>query len=55
VREESAGQGVATDRWIPPLRRRGRAAWLGRARPAGLLCLFLFSLDFLNAFPFIFL
>jgi hypothetical protein len=38
-----AGEGVATDRWNPLVRRHGRAAWLGRARPAGLLCLFPFS------------
>jgi hypothetical protein len=41
-REESAGEGVAADRRIPPVRRRERAAWLGRAGPARLLCLFLF-------------
>jgi hypothetical protein len=38
---ERAGEKVAADRWIPPVRRCGRAsaAWLGRA---GLLFLFLF-------------
>jgi hypothetical protein len=30
-REESAGERVTADRWIPPVRQRGRAAWLGRA------------------------
>jgi hypothetical protein len=37
-----AGKETTADRWSPPLRRHGRAAWLGRARPAGLLWLFLF-------------
>jgi hypothetical protein len=26
---ESEGKETATDRWNPPVRRRGRAAWLG--------------------------
>jgi hypothetical protein len=36
------GEKAAADRRDPPVRRRGRAAWLGRARPAGLLCVFPF-------------
>ena len=42
---ERGGEKAAADRWIPPVRRRGREAWLGRARPswaAGLIFLFLF-------------
>jgi hypothetical protein len=39
---ESTGKETATDRWHPPVRRRGCAAWLGRAGPIGLLWLFLF-------------
>jgi hypothetical protein len=56
-REESAGKGVAAEGWIPPVRRRRREgvrpgqAELGR--PAALP--FSFSLDFLIAFPFLFL
>jgi hypothetical protein len=38
-----AREGVAADRRNPHVRRRGHAAWLGRARPARLLCLFPFS------------
>jgi hypothetical protein len=38
-----AVEGVAADRWNPPVRRRGRAGWLGQAGPARLLCLFPFS------------
>jgi hypothetical protein len=41
-RGEAGGVETAADRWRPPVRRRGRAAWLGRAGLAGLLCLFLF-------------
>jgi hypothetical protein len=33
---------TAADRRGPPVRRRGRAAWLGRVGPAGLHFLFLF-------------
>jgi hypothetical protein len=47
------GEGVAADRWIPPVRRRGRAG----ARPgwAELGSLpFSFFLNFLIAFPFLF-
>jgi hypothetical protein len=40
---ERAGKGTAADRWSPPVRRRGHAAWLGRAGPAGLLWPFHFS------------
>jgi hypothetical protein len=39
---ERAGEEAAADRRGLPVRRRGRAAWLGRARPAGLLCVFPF-------------
>jgi hypothetical protein len=39
---ERVGKETAADRWNPPVRRRGRAAWLGRAGPVGLLWLFLF-------------
>jgi hypothetical protein len=39
---ERAGGRVAADRWIPPVGRRGRAAWLGRVCPAGLHFLFIF-------------
>jgi hypothetical protein len=41
-RGKARGAETATDRWRPPVRQRGRAAWLCRAGPAGLLCLFLF-------------
>jgi hypothetical protein len=51
---EHAGKGTATDRWCPPVRRRGRAAWLGRSGPAGLLCLFLFPWIFYLLFHFFF-
>jgi hypothetical protein len=44
---------TAADRWRPPVRRRGRAAWLGRAGPAGLLCLFLFLWIFQLLFHFL--
>jgi hypothetical protein len=41
---------TATDRWRPPIRRRGRAAWLGR-----LGCFdFFFSPNLLIAFQFLF-
>jgi hypothetical protein len=49
-----ARERAATDRRGPPVRRRGRAAWLGRAGPAGLLSPFLCSLDFLIPFLFLF-
>jgi hypothetical protein len=39
---ERAGDKAAADRRGLPIRRRGRAAWLGRAGPAGLLCVFPF-------------
>jgi hypothetical protein len=51
---ESAGKGTAADRWNPPVRRCGRAG----ARPgwAELGCFgFFFFLEFLFAFPFLFL
>jgi hypothetical protein len=41
-RGKACGVETATDRWRPPVRRHRRTAWLGRARPAGQLCLFLF-------------
>jgi hypothetical protein len=50
-REKSAGERVAADRWIPPVRWRGRAG----ARPGWAALAFSFSLDFLFAFPFLFL
>jgi hypothetical protein len=53
-RGKARGAETATDRWRPPVRRRGRGDWLGRARPAGLLCLFLFS-GFSNGFSISFL
>jgi hypothetical protein len=43
---ERAGKETAADRWNPLFRRRGHAAWLGRARPVGLLWLFLFPWNF---------
>jgi hypothetical protein len=43
---ERAGKETAADRWNPPVRRRGRAAWPGRAGPVGLLWLFLFPWNF---------
>jgi hypothetical protein len=53
-REESAREGVAADRWIPLVRRRGHAG----ARPGwvelGQLGCFAFFLNFLIAFPFLF-
>jgi hypothetical protein len=39
---DARGAETAADRWHPPVRRRGRTTWPGRAGPAGLLCLFLF-------------
>jgi hypothetical protein len=36
------GAETAADRWRPLVKRRGCVAWLGRAGPARLLCLFLF-------------
>jgi hypothetical protein len=48
-RGRSGGEVVA-DRWIPPVRRRGRAAWLGH----GAAFPFSFSLDFPIAFSFLF-
>jgi hypothetical protein len=45
-----AGLETATDRWRPPVRRRGRTGWLGR-----LDCFaFFFFSEFSNAFPFLF-
>jgi hypothetical protein len=51
------GEGVAADRWIPPVRRRGGAAWLGRARLARLLDYFsfFFFFGFSNSFSISFL
>jgi hypothetical protein len=37
-----AGERAAADRQGLPVRRRGRAVWLGRVGPTGLLFLFLF-------------
>jgi hypothetical protein len=39
---EMHGAETAADKWRPPVRQRRRAARLGRAGPAKLLCLFLF-------------
>jgi hypothetical protein len=41
-RRERAGERAAANRRGPTVRRRGRAAWLGRVGPAGLHFLFLF-------------
>jgi hypothetical protein len=41
---ERAGEKAAADRQGPPIRRRGRAAWSGRAGPARLLGCFPFFL-----------
>jgi hypothetical protein len=51
---ERAGKETAADRWNPPVRRRGRATWLGRAGRLGCFGFFI-SLEFLIAFPFLFL
>jgi hypothetical protein len=51
--ERAGERGSAADRRGPPVRRRGRATWLGRHGPAGLLYPFLLSLDFLIPFPFL--
>jgi hypothetical protein len=40
--KERAGEKAVADRRGPPVRRRVRVAWLGRARPVGLLCVFPF-------------
>jgi hypothetical protein len=50
---ERAGEKAAADRWIPPVRRRGRVAWLGRAGLLGCFSFF-FSLDFRILFLFLF-
>jgi hypothetical protein len=43
AREGAPARGrTAADRRGPPVRRRGRVAWLGQLGPAGLLSLFLF-------------
>jgi hypothetical protein len=49
---ESAGDKATADRWIPLVRRRGHAAWLGRAR---LLGYFFFFFGFSNSFSISFL
>jgi hypothetical protein len=51
-RREARGAETTADRWRPPVRRRGRAGWLGRAGPAGLLCRFLFLWSFQLLFHF---
>jgi hypothetical protein len=51
---ESAGEEAAVDRWIPPVRRHGRAAWLGRAGLLGYFSFFFFS-GFSNSFSISFL
>jgi hypothetical protein len=48
---ERAGEKAAADRWIPPVRRCGRAAWLGRAGLLGCFSFFFFS-RFSNFFYF---
>jgi hypothetical protein len=40
--KEREGEKAVADRRGPPVRRRVRVAWLGRARPVGLLCVFPF-------------
>jgi hypothetical protein len=45
-KRECAGKETAADRWNPPVRRRWRVAWLGRAWPARLLWVFLFPWNF---------
>jgi hypothetical protein len=54
---ERAGERAAADRRGPPVRRHGRAAWLGRARSARLLgCFpFFFFSGFSNSFSISFL
>jgi hypothetical protein len=47
---ERVGKETAADRWNPPVKRRRRAAWLGRARPVGLLWLFFYFPGFSNYF-----
>jgi hypothetical protein len=49
-RVSARGKGTTADRWNPPVRRRR----LDRARPAGLLCLFLFRSIFYLLFHFFF-
>jgi hypothetical protein len=39
---ERAGKKATADRWGPPVRRHGRAAWLGQARLVWAAFLFLF-------------
>jgi hypothetical protein len=51
---EPAGERAAADRWGAPVRRRGRAAWLGRARLVWDAFSFSFSMDFLIPFLFLF-
>jgi hypothetical protein len=46
---------IAADRRGPPVRRRERAAWLGRATLVWAAFSFSFSLNFLIPFPFLFL
>jgi hypothetical protein len=48
-------RGTAADRRGPPVRRRGRTAWLGRAGLVWAAFSFSFSLNFLIPFPFLFL
>jgi hypothetical protein len=51
---ERAGEKVAADRRGPPVRQRGRAAWLGQIGLLGCFSFFFFSLDFLIPFLFLF-
>jgi hypothetical protein len=48
------GEKTAAHRWNPRVRRRGRAAWLGRAGTVWAELVFSFSREFLIAFLFIF-
>jgi hypothetical protein len=50
-----AGEETVVDRWRPPVRRHRRATPTGLDGPAWAALAFSFSLDFLIAFPFLFL
>jgi hypothetical protein len=53
-RESARERGTAAYRRGPPVKRRGRVAWLGRARLVWAAFSFSFSLDFLIPFLFLF-